>query len=106
MREHLRPIERRVLALSEAGHDASEIGRRVRRSAAHVERIIDLTNVPRSGPAPRRSPRPIEKRVLALLDQGESHDQIASRFKRSPSFIRRVEGLAYYRRARHLLTER
>ena len=81
-----------------------EIAGRIRRSAEHVDRIVGWTGVPRSGPAVRRSPRPMETRVLALRERGESHEQIGRRFRRSPEFIRRVEGMAHYTLARQLLS--
>jgi hypothetical protein len=102
--EHLRPIERRILAMQDDGLDAAEIAARIRRSPDHVERIVAWTEIPRSGPPLRRSPRPIERRVLALRADGESHERIGERFRRSGGFIRRVEGLAHYVLALNLLT--
>jgi len=101
--QHLRPIERRILAMREEGLGIAEIALRLKRSPEHVERMISWTEIPRSGPPMRRSPRPIERRVLALRSDGESHERIARRFLRSPGFIRRVEGLAHYTKALHLL---
>ena len=103
MRQHLRPIERRVLAMLDEGLDEVQIAERIRRSPEHVLRIIAWTEIPRRGVSPRRSPRPIESRVLALRAQGETHEQIARRFRRSTAFIRQVEGLAHYKLARTLL---
>lgn len=106
MTEHLRPIERRILALRDQGQGVPEIARRIRRSPDHVERIIGWTRIPRSRPSPQRSPRPFESRVLALRSRGESHEQIAFRFNKSPGFIRRVDGLAHYTMALDLLSDR
>ena len=103
MNTNLRPIERRVLAMRDEGQDVEEIAGRIRRSPGHVERIIEWSTIPRSGPARHRSPRPIETRVLALQQSGESYERIATRFRRSPDFIRRVEGLAHYTLALRLL---
>ena len=103
MTQDLRPIERRVLAMRNQGVAVHEIARRLRKSPAHVERLIEWTAIPRSGPVARRSPRPLEQRVLALRATGESHEQIAGRFHKSPAFIQRVEGLAHYARAIELL---
>ena len=94
---HLRPVERRVLAMSADGLTVGEIASRLRRSEGHVVRLIRWTKIPRSGPSRRRSPRAIERRVLALRRNGESHEQIAARFRRSPRYIRQVEGLAHVR---------
>ena len=101
--QHLRPIERRVLAMQDDGLGVEEIAGRLKRSPGHVERIISWTGIPRSGLPPRRSPRAMQRRVIAMRAEGESHERIAERFQRSPGFIRRVEGHAYYARARQLL---
>ncbi len=101
--EHLRALERRVLAMRDEGLGADEIGRRIGRSADQVERIISWTEIPRSRPPSGNYPRAIESRVLALLDAGESHEQVAERFKRSPRSIRQIAGLAHYRMGREML---
>lgn len=100
--DHLRPIERRVLAMRDEGQDLDEIGRRIKRSAAHVERMIAWTELPRTA-TPRTSARAFERRVLALRSAGESYETIGERFRKSGGFIKRVEGLAYYRKAVELL---
>lgn len=102
--QHLRPIERRVLAMRDDGLPASEIADRIRRSPDHVVRMIEWTEIPRSRPAPRTSARAMERRVLAFRSDGVTHEEIAVRFRRSPRFIRQVEGLAHYRRAIEILT--
>jgi len=104
MREHLRPVERRVLAMRDDGVGLPEIARRLKVSTNHVERIIGWTELPRSGHTPRRWHRAFERRVLALRAVGESHEQIGERFNRSAAFIRQVEGLAHFRLAMDLLT--
>lgn len=101
--ERLRPIERRVLAMRDDGLATAEIADRIRRSPDHVERMIQWTDIPRSGPPPRTSARAMERRVLALRSLGLDHDEIAARFRRGPRFIRQVEGLAHYRRALEIL---
>ncbi len=102
MTDHLRPLERRILAMRAEGLDPETIGRRLKRSPAHVERIIAWTAIPRRGPA-RRATRALDRRVLDLRAAGETHAEIADRFRRTPDFIRRVEGLAHFRLARDLL---
>ncbi len=103
MQDHLRPIERRVLAMRDQGLNYEQIGARIRRSPEHVARIVQWTEIPRSGRPPTRTPRPIESRVLALRARGETHEQIGRRFRRSARFIRQVEGLAHFRLALDLL---
>ena len=104
MREHLRPLERCVLSMRDKGQSIEEIAGRLKRSPQHVERIIAWTELPRSGTASRTSARALENRVLALRQRGETYEDIGDRFRRSPGFIRRVEGLAHYRRAVELLS--
>ncbi len=96
----LRPVERRVLAMREDGLDVGEIAERLNRSPSHVKRMISWTEIPRNRPPGDRSARAKERRVIALRSDGESYEQIAERFGRSPRFIRQVEGLAYMRRGR------
>lgn len=95
----LRPLERRVLRMAEAGLDDAEIGRRFRHSAQWTERVRNLTLIPRdSGPHLRGDVlRPLERRVLRWRAAGADYDELASRFRRSPEFVQRVEALAHYR---------
>ncbi len=92
-----------MLSLRDAGHSVEDIATRFKRSPAHVERIIEWTELPRTGPASRRASHALEARVLALRADGESYQRIGERFKRGPDFIKQVEGLAHYRRAVALL---
>lgn len=103
MTDYLRPVERRVTAMVASGLDHDQIASRINRSAAHVDRIIDWSRIPRSRPPARREPSAVESRVLELRSAGETHEQIASRFKRSPRSIRQIEGLAHFRLAMNLL---
>ncbi len=103
MQAHLRPIERRVLAMRDEGLPVSEIAGRIKRSPDHVERMIRWTEIPRSRPARTRFPRALEARVLALRSQGESHEEIGRRLGRGPRFVRQVEGLAHFKMAMRLL---
>jgi DNA-binding CsgD family transcriptional regulator len=99
----LRPFERRVLRLSRSGIDSAEIARRFRRSPEFVERVINLTRVPRrhasAEPAQHRL-RPLERRVLKWRDSGTPTDDIAARFRRSPRHVEQVERLARWKLAR------
>ena len=103
MHDHLRPVERRILALRASGESTDQIASRLRRSPAHVERIITWTDIPRSGPAPMLAPMARGRVVLALRGDGMSREAIAEKFGRSAESIRRLEGLAHYRRALDLL---
>lgn len=104
----LRPLERRVLALTESGLDPAEIARRFRRSPEFIGRVVGMARLPRQ-PAEAQDQaqgqadqplRPIERRVLAWRDGGATFDDIAARFRRSPEFIGRVVGLAEYKLSR------
>ena len=101
--EHLRPLERRMLHMRDQGLRVDEIARRVRHSPEHTGRIFEWMTIPRQQSPTRRIPRPIENRLLALRAAGETHEQVATRFKRSPKFVRQVEGLAHYRLGLELL---
>lgn len=103
MDQHLRPIERRVLAMRDAGLSNDEIAGRIKRSPEHVERVVGWAAIPRSKPPTRRTPRAIERRVLAMRAAGLDHATIAAKFKKTPRGIRRIEGLAHFRLANDLL---
>jgi hypothetical protein len=89
--------------MREGGVPVDEIARRLRRSPGHVERIIRYTELPRSGPAPRRLHRALEGRVIALRDRGESYDRIGDRFRKGGDTIRQIEGLAHLTKGLRLL---
>ena len=99
----LRPLERRILRLAADGVPEEEIARRFRRSPAFIRRVIDLTEVPRRGRDTAAVAgdvlRPLERRVLRWRENGAAHDEIGSRFNRSPDFISRVEDLAHFKLA-------
>ena len=101
----LRPLERTVLRLHERGMSTAEIARRFRRSPAHIERVIDYAGLPGRRRLPDRPGlRPIERRVLAWRAAGAGHQELAERFKRSAEHLQRIEGMAYLRKGRQLLT--
>jgi DNA-binding CsgD family transcriptional regulator len=100
-RERLRPIERRVLALKEAGVSDTEIARRFRRGRRFIEQVESLARMDgRHADRRTRRPgalRPVERRILAWRDRGMSVEQLAERFRRSPEYVARVEKLARYK---------
>lgn len=99
----LRPLERRVLRLTEQGIDDVEIAWRFRRTPRFIRQVRDLAGVERAAPvAPLRSEvrlRPIERRVLRWRDQGLSHEELSPRFRRTPAFLEQVERLARHKLA-------
>jgi len=100
---HLRPLERTVLRLADEGMPQSEIAWRFRRSPGHIKRVIDLTQVPRSGieSSPEDAPtlRPVERIVLRAREQGIDYTEIGARLRRSPGYAARVESYANYKLA-------
>jgi DNA-binding CsgD family transcriptional regulator len=97
-RESLRPVERRVLRLTDEGVDKTEIARRFHRSPEFVGRIVDYARLPRA--AARHEPavlRPLERRILKWRAQGTNHAEIGRRFHRSAGHVARVEQLANYK---------
>jgi DNA-binding CsgD family transcriptional regulator len=99
--QRLRPIERRVLALKEAGVSDTEIARRFRRGRRFMQQVENLARLDgRHADRRARRPgalRPVERRILAWRDRGMSPEQLAERFRRSPDFVSRVERLARYK---------
>jgi transcriptional regulator len=99
--ERLRPIERRVLALKEAGVTDAEIAHRFRRGRRFIRQVEELAGLDGRDAKRRRrrdgSLRPVERRILTLRDRGVSTDELAERFRRSPDFVARVERLARYK---------
>ena len=100
----LRPIERRMLKLSNAGADDIEIAWRFRRTPKGVRQVIACAQMDRGTPEPAPpSPgglRPIERCVLRWRDEGADFADLAARFRRGPAFLAQVEVLARYKLAR------
>ena len=94
----LRPVERRVLHLANAGVDDAEIGRRFCHSSEWVARVKQLARYPRNGPHLQGDVlRPVERRVLRWRASGADYDQISARFRRGPKYVQQVESLANYK---------
>jgi DNA-binding CsgD family transcriptional regulator len=100
-RSELRPVERRVGQLVEAGASTDEIAQRFKRGNDWVRQVIALSEVPRGPHVPTHSRlRPVERRVLRWRAEGSNHAEIGSRFHRSAGSIRQIEHLALYKLAR------
>lgn len=96
-----RPLERRVLAWLETGHDPGEIAARFRRSPEFIDRVSVLARLPREAMARRESGlRPLERRIMRWREDGASFEAIGARFRRSPQFIERVVSMAQLRSGR------
>lgn len=98
----LRPVERRVLQLADAGLDDDEIGRRFRKSPRWARLVRRLAEVERQASDEREEGqvlRPIERRVLRWLRDGVDHDEVGERFRRSPENVARIEEYAHYKLA-------
>jgi DNA-binding CsgD family transcriptional regulator len=102
--EELRPVERRVLRWADHGLTDAEIAHRFRRSERWVEQVRSFCAIERHGTAARasggRGLRPLERRLLRWREQGADHEELSTRFRRSPEFLARVEGYAHYKLGR------
>ncbi|CAN5867623.1 hypothetical protein BH23ACT2_BH23ACT2_23110 [soil metagenome] len=100
-RDGLRPFERVVLRLTDSGMTSADIAWRFRRSPGHIERVLDLSRLPRTGRARTSIDepvlRPVERTVLRARENGSQHSEIAARMRRTPGFVARVEELATYK---------
>jgi hypothetical protein len=98
----LRPIERRMLKLSNGGADDIEIAWRFRRTPKGVRQVIACSQLHQGGTPPSTPGglRPIERCVLRWRDEGAEFADLAPRFRRSPAFLEQVELLARYKLAR------
>jgi hypothetical protein len=97
----LRPIERRMTRMADAGLTPVEVGSRFRRSGRYVEQVLRLARVPRGSEGQPNlvglSLRPVERRLLRWRDQGVGAGEVGAMFKRSPEHIERVLALADYK---------
>ncbi len=109
----LRPVERRMMALKEAGHDEAAIAVKFRRSRRFVRQVLALGGLRgatlgvsvRTGPAEpggasRSELSPRQRVVLRWRSRGASYAEIASRLRRSPSYVGRLEAIALSRSTR------
>lgn len=97
----LRPIERVILRLTEAGHPSSEISRRVGKKPGTVVRIlrmIEMKDGHATGSAAEpQQLRPLERVIVTLRARGESYGEIGNRLARSGAQIRRIEDMARFK---------
>lgn len=123
----MRPLERRILSMVEAGTDFAEIARKFRRSPEFISRVVEIARLPHSdaagpststgddeavpgeaggaehGAAPgssgagRHPLRPIERLVLKSQAAGVPMDLMARQFKRSTAHLERIADLATYK---------
>ncbi|MGH9307315.1 MAG: hypothetical protein ACRD0I_10615 [Acidimicrobiales bacterium] len=106
----MRPLERRILAMVEAGTDFGEIARRFRRSPEFISRVIEIARLPHEGAATAvggesessdstsdPALRPIERLVLKGRAAGVPMDLMARQFKRSTAHVERIADLATYK---------
>ena len=93
----LRPIERVILRLTEAGHPSSEISRRVGKKPGTVVRILRMVEMKdghaNSSAAEPQQLRPLERVIMKLRARGESYGEIGNRLGRSGAQIRRIEDM-------------
>lgn len=100
MANDLRPIERRVLRLLDAGYGVDEVARRFRRGPEHITQLAELARLPGRHPGPEpEGLRPLERRVLRWRSKGLSHEDIAERFRRNAVSTAQIEDLAHYKLA-------
>jgi len=88
--------------MTDEGLSEAEIGWRLRRSPGHVQHMLTWMELRAGRPYRPRSagqPSPIERTVLRSRADGVSHAEIASRLRRTPGFIERVERFAALRSA-------
>ena len=96
-RSCLRPLERRILRLTDDGVPEAEIARRFHHSVDFIRRVRALAEIPRAPTNDSEVLRPIERRILRWRAAGEDRRSVADRFHRSPAFVDRVERLAQYK---------
>lgn len=86
----------------------TEIAWRFRRSPRHIQRVLALSEIPRTGTVTGRRGglRPVERCVLNARDAGCDYPEIAARLRRSPAFVERVEELANLKLGREEETDR
>lgn len=90
--------------MKDDGVAIDEIAARINKTPEFVERLIEWTDIPRNGETSDRDLTPVERRVLDMRADGESHSEIATKFRKTERYIRQVEGLAHFKESQRLLT--
>lgn len=102
----LSALERRVVALSEAGLDESAIGVKFRRSPRFIRQVLTIGEIRKDlqtpglrgvGSAPAIGMSPRQRVVMKWRARGASYAEIASRLRRSPAYVRRIELMARWK---------
>jgi DNA-binding CsgD family transcriptional regulator len=97
----LRPIERVVMRLREAGATPAEIGKRVGKKPGTVNRIVKMVAYREDGMPPRTPSdnplRPVERVVMRLRGDGETYSQIGNRLALSGRRVQLIERLAEFK---------
>ena len=89
-----------MLRLADAGIDVADIGQRFHRSPEHIERLMQLAQLPgRSATRPASGLRPLERCILSWRAKGAPYDEIGPRLGRTPGFVARVEAFAHHKLA-------
>jgi len=86
----------------------SEIAWRFRRSPRHIQRVLALSEIPRTATltGQRGGLRPVERCVLNAREAGSDYPEIAARLRRTPAYVERVEELANFKLRRREETDR
>lgn len=96
--QDLRPIERVIVRLHEAGQEPPEISRRVGKTPGTVTRIMTMIDLRSDSPmihvVDDEALRPVERVVMKLRARGESYGEIGIRLRKSGEQVRRIESYA------------
>jgi transcriptional regulator len=97
--QHLRPLERRVLAMQAEGINDAEIAKRFRRSPRFIHQVARLATLPGRQAVATVSGalRPVERLVLSWRERGVTPSELAPRFHKSAAYVDQVEHLARYK---------
>ena len=97
----LRPRERRMRQMVADGCSEAEIASRFRRNPDYVRRVLSMSELDgRNAEPDGQALRPIERRILRWRESGAPPSDIATRLRRSPGFVQRVEEMARYKLSR------